>query len=300
MSALERINSQVLAWLLEVGSNEALQMSKGLTRGKMLRSKLILAIAGEGEKNERLCAIIEMIQSASLLHDDVIDDATTRRGNPSINTTFGDKNAIMLGDIFYSKAFFELANLDLDVARVVSNAVVRLSSGELSDVKMSEAFNSDSERYMKMIDDKTASLIEASAEAAAILAGMEREAFRIYGKNLGLAFQIIDDLLDITQDSSKLGKPALSDFREGKTTLPYIYLWEKLNSYDRERLQSYFGREIDASDSAWIYSKMVETGALKRAFSLARSLGEEAISRIKEYGCENLEKIMLEMIEREF
>lgn len=301
MSVLERIDSKVWAWLLEVGSQEALHISKGLKAGKMLRSKLILAIAGESEASEALCAVVEMIQSASLLHDDVIDDSLTRRGSPSINATFGNKNAIMLGDIFYAKGFYELTKFDPILARLISHAVVRLSRGELADVALSRAFNSDEGLYRQMIEDKTASLIEASAEAAAILANKPREPFRIYGKNLGLAFQIIDDLLDITQDSATLGKPALQDFREGKCTLPYIYLYHALDLKGRERLESSFAREIPAEEVAWIKEQMERQGAIQKSFALARGLGLEAIDGLRaQGGCERLESIMREMIEREF
>lgn len=300
MSVLERIEAKVKEWLLEVGSKEALQMSQSLSPGKMLRSKLILAIAGESEESLSLCAAVELIQSASLLHDDVIDDAFTRRGKPSINAVFGSKNAIMLGDIFYSKAFFELTRFSPLIARTVSHAVVRLSRGELADVTLAQTFNLEEHLYMQMIEDKTASLIEAAAQAAALLVSRDSEAFRIYGKNLGLAFQIIDDLLDITQDSTTLGKPALNDFCEGKSTLPYIYLHRALDSADKARLEASFARTLAPEEAAWIKEKMHEHGAIAQSYALARSLGLEAIEQIRSQKCEKLEVIMREMIEREF
>jgi octaprenyl-diphosphate synthase len=110
-----------------------------------------------------------MIHAASLLHDDVIDDAYTRRNKPSLNALYGNKTAIMLGDVLYSKGFFELNNISPEVAKIVSNAVVQLSLGELKDVSLSKAFNLDKEVYLGMIYQKTASLIEASAGAAAVL-----------------------------------------------------------------------------------------------------------------------------------
>ncbi len=189
-------------------------------------------------------AIVEMIHAASLLHDDVIDNATQRRGVKSINAIFGDKSAIMVGDILYSKAFYELVDFDRDIAKSISNAVVLLSIGERKDVYLSEKFNPDIELYKEMIYQKTAVLIESASEVAAILAGKDREIYKRYGRNLGVAFQMIDDILDIISDSKTLGKPALSDFKEGKTTLPYIYLYNELDSKGKEKLSTTGERDL--------------------------------------------------------
>lgn len=298
MSALERIKERIDEWLSQLPSAQALAMSKSLTQGKMLRSKLILNIAGESEASISLCAVVELIQSASLLHDDVIDESSMRRGNPSLNATFGNKNAIMLGDIFYSKAFFELTSLPAAVAKSISRAVVRLSCGELLDVELSSSFNTEESRYLEMIGDKTSSLIEASAESAAILAGVESEPFALYGRNLGLAFQIIDDILDITQDSRTLGKPALHDFAEGKATLPYIYLYHCLEESERARLETCFGRELEESERAWIKEQMRLHRCIAKSHALAKTLGEEALAQVQ--GNERLGVIVREMIERDF
>ena len=199
----------------------------------MLRSKLILKIAGQTKESIKLCAIIEMIQSASLLHDDVIDEADTRRGKPSINALFDNKTSIMFGDILYSKAFSELTLMDKQIAYTVADAVTKLSIGELMDVELANSFNSSYDLYFEMIYNKTASLIEASAKAAALLVQKDPTSFALYGKNLGLAFQMIDDILDITQDSQTLGKPAMLDFVEGKVTIPYLLLYERIDNKDK-------------------------------------------------------------------
>ena len=135
--------------------------------GKMLRSKLLLTIAPNSPYSTQMCAIIELIHFASLLHDDVIDSAHLRRGKQSINAKYGDKNAIMLGDILYSKAFYEVAELSritgTNLAQVISNAVYELSLGELDDVSLGESMNLDSDKYIAMVARKTGALIEASA-----------------------------------------------------------------------------------------------------------------------------------------
>lgn len=211
----------------------------------------------------------------------MIDDANTRRGQSSINAEFGDKTAIMLGDILYSKGFSELTLLPKEVAYSVSNAVALLSVGELLDVELSATFNDNKESYFDMIYKKTASLIEASAKSAALLVGKNSDIYALYGKNLGLAFQIIDDVLDITQSSEILGKPSLNDFKEGKTTLPYLYMYEKLSLHDRQILLSLFQKTLNENEEAWIKEKMNETNAINLSINDARRLGFEALEAIK-------------------
>ena len=157
----------------------------------MLRSKLILKIAGVNEESIKLCAIVEMIHAASLLHDDVIDEADTRRGQPSVNALYDNKTSIMFGDILYSRAFTELSQMDKRVAYTISNAVTLLSIGEMIDVDLTNSFNKSYDLYLDMIYKKTASLIEASAKAAAILAGLDENKYALYGKNLGVAVETI-------------------------------------------------------------------------------------------------------------
>ncbi|MDY3113947.1 MAG: polyprenyl synthetase family protein [Helicobacter sp.] len=306
MQALTLIKEQISTFLNELNSPLALELYKHLEHGKMLRSKLILNIAGDCALSIKLCAIVEMIQSASLLHDDVIDNATTRRNKPSINALFGDKNSIMLGDILYSKAFSELGVFMQDypkIPSIIADSVATLAIGELEDVELSKSFNENCNKYLEMITHKTASLIEASAYAAALLANKSDKSaqnFRIYGRNLGIAFQIIDDVLDIVEDSKTLGKPALSDFKEGKTTLPYIYLYETLEKKDREFLVSCFKKELDNKEQEWILSNLKQSGAIEKSIKLAQNLGEAGVNAIKQESCDKLVSIMQEMINRKF
>jgi octaprenyl-diphosphate synthase len=297
LSAVER---KIEQFVNELDDKEVVSLYTKLPHGKRLRAKLILKIAGSGLKVVKTAAIVEMIHAASLLHDDVIDDADTRRSKPSLNALYGNKTAIMLGDILYSKGFLELNNIDPEVAKVVSNAVVQLSLGELKDVSLSKAFNLDREVYLKMIYQKTASLMEAAAGAAALLAGKEKQAYMTYGRNLGIAFQMIDDILDITMDSDTLGKPALHDFEEGKTTLPYIYLYEALNTEDAKRLQSLHGKKLNTKEQLWIKAKMREHQIVEKSFQEAKVLVEEAIALMNTRGEMALSGIAMAMIEREF
>jgi len=297
LSAVERKIEQFVA---ELNDKEVTSLYAKLPHGKRLRAKLILRIAGSGLSVVKTAAVVEMIHAASLLHDDVIDDAYTRRSKPSLNALYGNKTAIILGDILYSKGFFELNNISADVSKIVSNAVRQLSLGELKDVSLSKSFNLDKAFYLEMIYQKTASLIEASAGAAALLAGKPKEVYMTYGRNLGLAFQMIDDLLDITSDAQTLGKPALHDFVEGKTTLPYIYLYEVLDEEGKKKLASLHAKVLNEDEQKWIVLKMKEHQIIQKSYFEAKELIDEAIELMEIHGEEALSGIAKEMIERDF
>lgn len=297
---LEQVEILMKEHIESIGDSKSLELYNKVPKGKRLRAKLILKIANASQDALLLASIVELIHAASLLHDDVIDEADTRRGLTSINHEFGNMTAIMLGDILYSKGFTQLTNLPSEVAQNVANAVTKLSVGELLDVQLASAFNANQDIYFDMIYKKTASLIESSAFSAAFLAQKDTTKFALYGKNLGLAFQIIDDVLDITSSSEVLGKPALNDFREGKTTLPYIYMYEKLSEEDKNKLVSFFGKDLDEKESSWIKMKFEETGAVKEAVKYAQNLGYEALEVIQDENMPDLEKIIKEMIVRNF
>jgi len=298
MEELLQVKQQIKTFIAQCDDKRSLELLELLPEGKMLRSKLILKIAGANDETIKLCAVVEMIHAASLLHDDVIDEADTRRGKPSINALYDNKTSIMFGDILYSKAFSELSQMDKEVSYVIANAVTLLSIGELLDVELTKSFNTEQDKYLDMIYKKTASLIEASAKAAAILAGLDKDSFALYGKNLGLAFQMIDDILDITQDSQTLGKPSMLDFVEGKVTIPYLMLHQRLK--DKQKLESLYQKELTSDESSWIKLQMKETKALEDSIELARNLGLEAIEAIKSENNKSLVQIMNAMIEREF
>ena len=281
----------------DCGYHRALDMFENISSGKKLRSKLILKIAGENQISLKLCAVIELIHLASLLHDDVIDDSTIRRGKPSINALFGSKNAIMLGDILYSKGFYEIVSLNPQIAKIISKAVLDLSIGEMMDVDLGSKFSSNLDEYLKMIELKTAVLIEAAARSAAIIAKLDERSYGIYGKNLGLAFQIVDDILDIVSDENKLGKPAFNDYKEGKTTLPYILLYNVLSADDKEILKGLWGKDLDDKEIRWIKDKFSEFNIVEKSKEFAKELGYKAISSVSD---ESLREIVSSMIDREF
>ena len=330
----DQIDLIMKSFIADCGYEPASEMFDRLSPGKKLRSKLLLNIAQKDEKSLRLCAIIELIQAASLLHDDVIDESLVRRGKPSINATYGSKNAVMLGDILYSKAYFELSKFESRIAAALSGAVTKLAVGELMDVSLSNDFNDDASKYLQMIYLKTSALIEEVARCGAFLkfggaenrgeisdmSGTKNEVeisssstakdhdkissasakFGEYGKNLGLAFQIIDDILDVTQSSEALGKPSLSDFAEGKTTLPYIYLHGALAGVERQKLKSFFKKQLCQSEISWIKTKLSEHGIIERCINEACAYGQKALEAVAEFKNDKLEQIVRDMIDREF
>ena len=295
---MQRVEKELERLIAEIDYDEVTRLFKMLSGGKRLRAKLILKIAGEHKDAPLLAAIVELIHAASLLHDDVIDEAMTRRGVASVNATDGSKVAVMLGDILYSKAFTELVAFDRDVARTIAASVTALSKGEMMDVKMAEAFNSDEDIYLDMLYLKTATLIEAAAKASALLVGKDAIAHALYGRNLGLSFQIIDDILDITANEALLGKPAMNDFVEGKCTLPYIYLYKALSDEEKTRLVASHGKSISKEESTWIQQMMQEHNSVEKSFELAQKLSNEAQSAMSED--EELVMILDTMMKRSF
>jgi len=273
---MQRVEAEIARLIQEIEYTEVTRLFNMLSGGKRLRAKLILKIAKSHEDAPLLAAIVELIHGASLLHDDVIDEAKTRRGVASVNATEQSKVAVMLGDILYSKAFTELLSFDKEVAQTIAASVTALSKGEMMDVKMAQTFNADAHLYLDMLYLKTATLIEAAAKASALLAGKDAQKYALYGKNLGLSFQIIDDILDITASAEVLGKPALNDYVEGKCTLPYIYLYEALDDEEKEKLVSLHAKELSDEQSAWIKEKMQEHKSIEKAFAFASKLSDEA------------------------
>lgn len=295
---MQRVEEQIKRLIDEINYDEVSRLFATLSGGKRLRAKLVLKIAKDHEDAPLLAAIVELIHAASLLHDDVIDEAMTRRGKASVNATDGSKTAVMLGDILYSKAFTELVVFDKFVAQTIAASVTALSKGEMMDVKMAESFNSDENLYLDMLYLKTATLIEAAAKASAILAGKNAATHALYGKNLGLSFQIIDDILDITADAATLGKPAMNDFVEGKCTLPYIYLYHALDEQDKHRLVSLHAKELSSEDAEWIKANMKHYQTIEKSFALAQKLSDEAQVALKDD--EELVAILETMIKRSY
>ena len=269
-----------------------IELFSEIPKGKGVRAKLITTINPDAIP---LAAAVESIHLASLLHDDVIDESELRRGKKSINAIYGDKIAIMLGDILFSKGLEYLIEYDKTAAKALSNVIYMLSIGEMEDVELSKNMNLDKQKYMDMIYKKTACLIEMSCRESARLAGFESEKYAKYGKNLGLVFQIVDDILDIVSDEETLGKPVMNDLYEGKMTLPFIYMYEELDKEDKEYFKTLFKKRLTKEEEDWIKKRIKP--AIKKSYEEAIKLANEGIEGIED---SYLKEIMLKLIDRKF
>ncbi|MFN7974474.1 MAG: polyprenyl synthetase family protein [Acidobacteriota bacterium] len=213
--------------------------------GKRLRPALHLlcsrAVGGDDPKRIVLAAVFELIHTATLVHDDVIDDAPTRRGRPSLNARLGNTITVLMGDYLYLKSvILTLENEDLDILRAISSVTAKMIEGELLQVVKNGDLSMGVEDYEDIVRRKTAYLFAVCCQTAGMLARVPEEvseALYRYGLNLGMAFQLVDDLLDFTSDERVLGKPVLSDFREGKVTYPVLHLLAQAGGGRRRSLE---------------------------------------------------------------
>ena len=280
-----RLRSEV-ALVARVGS---LTLTAG---GKRLRPAFVALAAGatglpyDPARTRRLGAGLEMIHMATLIHDDVIDHAATRRGKPTAAAEVGNTASILGGDVLLARAMSLLAeDGDLDLIRTVSAAVVDMAEGEVREVEVRGDFNLSTEDHFDVLRRKTASLIEACCESGAIVAGATKEvrdALRRYGHHVGLAFQIVDDLLDYRGDAAKTGKPLATDFREGQATLPLILLRAKLSPAEAQNVRTKFGGGV-SDDELRMFADWMETrGAFAEAEALARDHVAQALQALEE------------------
>ncbi len=213
--------------------------------GKRLRPLLVLLAANacgyRGEKHIPLAAVIEFIHTATLLHDDVVDHSELRRGKATANANWGNAPSVLVGDFLYSRAFQIMVEIGkMDVMQVISNATTIIAEGEVLQLLNQRNPDLGEEAYLQVVLGKTAMLFEAATEVGAILADAsadDREAMRLYGRHLGIAFQIVDDLLDYLSDAETLGKNVGDDLAEGKTTMPLIHSMRVGSDEDKELIR---------------------------------------------------------------
>jgi len=252
--------------------------------GKRLRPLLTVATAElcgyKGKRHIHLAACVEFIHTATLLHDDVVDESALRRGQDTANALWSNKASVLVGDFLFSRAF-ELMVLDgsLDILQVLSKASSSIAEGEVLQLSSSHHLNLTEETYLKIIGAKTACLFSAATEVGALVAkadSSKRKALSQLGYNLGLAFQLIDDLLDYTADQEKLGKTIGDDFREGKVTLPIILAYQ--TGVDREFWEEAFRNGVrDKNALTHAIHLLKETGALHKTKQKAHIFIKEAL-----------------------
>lgn len=259
------------------------------TQGKLIRPALYFLscrlLGYTGDQYFPMAAVSEFVHTASLLHDDVVDSSTLRRGKPTAKTVWGDQSSILVGDLIYARASEMMAATgNLAIVQTFAEAIRKMSEGEL--LQLENAYNShiDCDTYLRIIGNKTSVLIAASCKTAGFLANADAktcETLASLGQDIGLAFQLIDDALDYLVTEEQLGKPALSDLKEGKITYPIIKLLESCGGSQRqilhEKLQS--GHLTDA-DIAEIAILVEERQTADAALELAEFHTDKALKSI--------------------
>ena len=222
------------------------------TGGKRIRALLTLGSAklcgySKGTRDVNLAACIELIHAATLMHDDVIDNGEIRRGKKTLNSIWGNKSSILIGDYILSRCFEMMVDDgDQEILKLLSSTSAEISQGEVLQLQHKGEIDMLYETYLKIISAKTASLFAAATKVGSILAKREnkiKEALEFYGKNLGLTFQIADDALDYNSELKSFGKEIGNDFFEGKITLPIILLYQKANNGEKKDLKYFFEKK---------------------------------------------------------
>jgi octaprenyl-diphosphate synthase len=251
-------------------------------RGKMFRPTLLLLsseVAGEGEeKAVRIAASLELIHLATLVHDDAVDHSALRRGMPTVNALFSHQISVIMGDFLYSTALTDLVGLgDLEALQALTRASTEMTLGEMRQLAVIEPLDFGESEYYDLIRSKTASLMRAACELGALSGARNyRRALGAYGENLGMAFQITDDLLDYREVKETTGKPSGLDLREHKVTLPLIYALRDMSPKSRRDVEQLFASdEVTDADIARVVRIVAESGG----FEYARARGEEFAER---------------------
>lgn len=255
--------------------------------GKRLRPALVLLSAGalgyRGTAHHTLAAVVEFIHTATLLHDDVVDESSLRRGRPTANTLFGNAASVLVGDFVYSRAFQMMVNVDdMRVLRVLADATNVIAEGEVLQLMNCRNADIDEASYLQVIRYKTAKLFEAAGRLGAIISGASpqaEEAMSVYGSHLGTAFQLIDDVLDYSGDTGVIGKNVGDDLAEGKATLPLIRVMHHGTPEEaaavRRAVESGDGTELEA-----VLAAIRRSGALDYARGQAEAEAEAACAAL--------------------
>ncbi|MGQ0713261.1 MAG: polyprenyl synthetase family protein [Gemmatimonadaceae bacterium] len=258
-------------------------------KGKMFRPTLtLLASAVEGRPEPRaipLAAVVELVHLATLVHDDSVDHSTLRRGMPTINALFTHQISVIMGDFLYSRAVVELVRVgDMEPLKVLAHATNQMTIGEMRQLTALDALLFSEDDYDALIHAKTASLLSAACEIGAIAgAARHRAALARYGLQLGMAFQIVDDLLDYTADASTTGKPTGLDLREHKVTLPLIHALRTVSSGERTVVEQLFAEtEPDDTLIGRVVGIVEERGGLEYARRRGERFADEAAEALSE------------------
>ena len=263
--------------------------------GKRVRPALLLLMAkalADGKETPHaleLAAVVEFIHTATLLHDDVVDESTMRRGKQTANAAFGNAASVLVGDFLYSRAFqMMVAPNDIRVMQILSDATNTIAEGEVLQLLNMNDPEVDESSYLQVIRYKTAKLFEASAELGALISqasDIQRELAAAFGRHIGTAFQLMDDLLDYTADPNEMGKNVGDDLREGKATLPLIFLMEKGSADQQLLAREAISQNEELPDDVFdqILQGIHSSGALEYTQDAARREVHLALNTIKDF-----------------
>ncbi|TLU67313.1 octaprenyl diphosphate synthase [Thalassotalea litorea] len=256
--------------------------------GKRMRPLLTVlaarAMGYEGKDHVCLAAIIEFIHTATLLHDDVVDESELRRGRETANALFGNSASVLVGDFLYTRSFQMMVTLqDMTVMEVLSDATNIVAEGEVLQLMNCNDAETTEASYMQVIYCKTAKLFEAATRLAAVImkqSGELEEAMTVYGRHLGTAFQLVDDLLDYTADAQEMGKNVGDDLSEGKPTLPLLYAMQKGTDAEAKRIREAIETCNGMEHLDEILAILEHTGALEYTYQKAVEESEKAVAAL--------------------
>ena len=271
--------------------------------GKRMRPMLTLAgaelVGYQGTRHHKLAAAVEFIHTATLLHDDVVDGSETRRGKDTANLVFGNPATVLVGDFLFARAF-ELMVEDgsLKVLKILSSASAIIAQGEVDQLTAQRKIETSEERYLHIIGAKTAALFAAASRIAAVVAECgeaEERALDDYGRNLGIAFQLVDDAIDYDSDAAQMGKDRGDDFREGKMTLPVILAYARGTGEERKFWEEAIaGFRTEDEDLAHAVQLIRRHGAVAATRERARHFAERACDALSIFPDGNARKAMIE------
>jgi octaprenyl-diphosphate synthase len=261
--------------------------------GKRIRPALLLLAAKlcdyRGERHVPLASVIEFIHTATLLHDDVVDNANLRRGLASANSLWGNEASVLVGDFLFSKSFsLMVADGDLNILRILSGATTKIAEGEVLQLVCTSDLTMTEERYIEVVRCKTAVLISAACQAGAILGKVSSEqevALQDFGMDLGIAFQLMDDVLDYAADQKEFGKSIGHDIEEGKITLPLIHTLQLCTPEERERIGEVVTSDhLEDEDLAFVFDAVHRYGGIEFTVNRAKEYTDRAKASLEKFG----------------
>ena len=310
---LERVEEQLASWSRSENPLTAEASRYVLRRkGKRLRPALVLLTAklfpGADGEAVFLAALVELLHTASLIHDDIVDNADLRRGLESVHSRWGPNITVLLGDHLYIKSIgLSLRSRHDRITRLLVEVSSRMIEGELEECALAGNLSVTEAEYLRVAGNKTAALFAFCCRAGAILGAAgpdEEERLAAYGLDLGMSFQIVDDVLDIVGDEESLGKPVLSDLGEGRITLPFIHAMRMNGRVGPGRIEGLVGRkDITAEERRSLLRSLSACGSLDYAMAKAREYSERSLGSLQSFpgspSREALERLTISILERD-